>query len=274
MSDGRDEPNEALDHIAYLSRSTHRVAVLEALTESIPDPGRPRTGYDPRALQDLTGASEATISRILSGFADRGWAERNDDGEYVATAKGQSIAMAFAPSVDAMVTVQRLGDAVTLLPFSELSIGLHHFRDATVREPEGPQPADFGQYLSELLDGASTYRFISYVPGPPNVEAMPQLDQVGVFADYIIDYLGGSWDHEYYGEGPEVPIDMYSYDGHMSCNLFIIDELVAIENSQVDGISSGTTIESRNETVREWAIELFERYRKDAEYVESEDATV
>jgi hypothetical protein len=72
MMDGRDDLDQALEHIVYLPRSAHRVTVLEALPKSIPDPRRPRTGDDPGALQALTGASEATISRTLSGHDSQG----------------------------------------------------------------------------------------------------------------------------------------------------------------------------------------------------------
>ncbi|MDX1747337.1 MAG: hypothetical protein R3324_15480 [Halobacteriales archaeon] len=40
---------------------------------------------------------------------------------------------------------------------------------------------------------------------------------------------------------------------------------MVIENTRVDEIEDGTAIESRNGSVRTWALELFDRYRKESE---------
>ena len=100
MPDAPDAPQEVLEPLDYLTRSEHRVQVLEALTDTIPKPGLDTPGYEPRELRDMTGASEATVSRILNEFDERGWAERNAIGEYTATPVGQSIAIVFAPLID------------------------------------------------------------------------------------------------------------------------------------------------------------------------------
>lgn len=66
---------------------------------------------------------------------------------------------------------------------------------------------------------------------------------------------------------------MYRYEGHIPCHLFITDETVLISNPQVktDQVDRNTVIESQNETVRDWAIDVFERYQADAEEVTPED---
>lgn len=264
-------PLDGLGDVAYLVRSENRVEVLRTIVATPTDPGRPTPGYTRRELETTTGISRPTLSRILNEFEERGWIERDIDGEYVATARGQCITIAFAPFMRSLQAIQHLGEAVSLLPRTELTIGLEHFRDATVREPVGPQPADFGEYLTRLLTGSSTYRLLSYAPGPPNMDVdLEQLDQCLIFADHLIDYLG-----EFTGTSPRDQIalgdEIYRYDGHVPCNLFIIDETVMIENAQVDGIADGTAIESRNEVVREWAIEVFDRYRDGAEKLTLED---
>lgn len=272
MIDSRDNPEELLEPIAYLARSKNRFRVLETLTEAIPKPGLDPPGYEPRELQARTEASEATVNRILNEFQERGWAERDTDGEYTATTLGQSIAIGITPIINSMEAIHHLGEALSILPLNELSIDLGHFRDSTVREPQGPQPVDFGEYLSDVLDGCSSYYFLTYALGPPNIEGIDftELDQVMILAEHTIDYQGaatGQTPREQIRTGDEV----YSYRGHIPCNIMICDETVIFENGQVDGIQTGTAIESRNETVRNWALEVFDRYRKAAEKVTLED---
>lgn len=272
MIDSGDNPDELLEPIAYLTRSKNRLRVLETLTESIPKPGLDPPDYEPRELQHRTEASEATVNRILNEFQERGWAERNTDGEYAATALGQGIAIGIAPVIDSIEAIDHLGEALSILPLSELSIDLGHFRDATVREPQGPQPVDFGEYLSDVLEGCSSYYFLTYALGPPNIEGVDftELDQVMILAEHTIDYQGaatGQTPREQIETGDEV----YSYHGHIPCNIMICDETVIFENGQVDGIQVGTAIESQNETVRNWALEVFDRYRKAAEELTLED---
>jgi predicted transcriptional regulator len=273
MIDNRDNPDELLEPIAYLARSQNRLRVLETLTEDIPKPGLDPPGYEPRELRARTEASEATVNRILNEFRDRGWAERDTAGEYTATALGQGIAIGIAPIIDSMEAIHHLGEALSILPLNELSIDLGHFRDATVREPQGPQPVDFGEYLSDVLDGCSSYYFLTYALGPPNIEGVDftELDQVMILAEHTIDYQGaatGRTPREQIETGDEV----YSYHGHIPCNIMICDETVVFENGQVDGIRVGTAIESRNETVRNWAFDVFDRYRNAAEEITLEDS--
>jgi predicted transcriptional regulator len=281
MTDGTDL---SLDNVAYLSRSENRVAILEALTESIPAPGRSRTGYAPRELKEMTGASEATVSRIVSEFEARGWCRRTIEGEYVATPKGKLVATEFDPFITAVETIDQLGDAAGLLPIPELTIGLKHFRDATIRRPMGFDPNEFGFYMNELMEKSSIYYYLTYVAPPQSMaETMSelivsgQLDSVGVLAGSVVDYTSehlispGDLDHERQHLWTDEPGNTwYRFEGHLPCNLFIFDDLVVIENSQVEDIEPGTVIQSGNEAVWDWAMGVFEKYKDASERVERE----
>ena len=57
----------SLDAVDWLTRSEHRVEVLEALTE----------GQRLRSeLQELTGISRVTSNRMLAELEDRNWIDR------------------------------------------------------------------------------------------------------------------------------------------------------------------------------------------------------
>lgn len=270
MADDSDAPQRTLEPLDYLTRSEHRVQVLEALTEAIPKPGLDTPGYEPRELREMTGASEATVSRILNEFDDRGWAERDAEGEYTATPIGQSIAIEFAPLLDSMEAIQHLGDALALLPLNELSIGLEHFSDATIRDPQGPQPNDFTAFLKILLTDSSILYTLSYVPDQTSLReevreqsASGSLDLITIFAEHIVEYMEDAASEDVIGLLNAGDV-WYAYDGHIPCNMFIFDETVVFENSQVDACRTGTSIVTHDEAVREWALDVFEKYKEES----------
>lgn len=268
MADHPDDPDDTLEDVAYLARSGNRVRVLGALAATVTKPGQPTPGHEPRELRERTAVPKTTLSRIITEFEERGWAERNADGEYVATRRGELVASHFDPFVSSMEVLGELGEIAELLPTTELTIDLHHFSDATVRHPQGPQPDDFGRYLSDLIHDSTAMHLFSYVPVPGTLaderdETFASLDVfVSIWPDSLWDYwMNFQGERDTTRRALRTMGEYYSFEGHLPCNLFIFDEVVVIENSQVDGVKEGTAIESRNETVREWALDVFERYR-------------
>lgn len=282
-----ENSNEALADVAWLARSENRLAVLTALTSPATAPGTETPAYPRRELAGLTETSRTTLGRILSDLEERGWAKRNTDGEYEATPRGQHVATTFKPMVDSMAAIRHLGDAVALLPVTELAagptdgieIGLRHFTDASVSYPDGYDPTFFGRYFADLVEGAESVHWIDYVATPEKMmEATAaeihagDLTGAGVFPKFLIEHFS-----ENPGVGPRRQdlaaegMSVYEYDGHIPCNLFVVDDTVLIENSQVDECPDSTVIETRDETVRAWAMAVIERYIEAARPVDPEE---
>lgn len=283
MSESSEARGDALAAVAYLARSENRVGVLATLTEETTKPGQPTPGYPRRELAERTGTARTTLGRILTEFEERGWAERDVDGAYVATPLGQHVAVAFEPLLESMTTITSLDDAVRVLPPGELAIGPNdeialghrHFKDATVVSPANWDPTDTQRYYAELLDDAETFHGFVYVG--PSQEIMDafragieegRLSIDAVFSKPIVDR---------FRENPVVGPDqsdlatddvrMYCYDGHLSCNLWVVDDTVAIENGQVPGVQPGTIVETTSDAVRRWALELVDEYIETSEQV-------
>lgn len=258
--------SNALEDIAFLSRSENRVRILEALTTK---------AYSRRELGEVTETSRTTLGRILSELEERGWAERTVDGDYVATPQGKHVTAEFTPLIRSMETIQSLGDAVAQIPTDELSIGLHYFSDATVNRPDPNEPLEPGRPLATLLRDATIFETLTFLAPPLAVgDAMHDGVQAGrltakhVFAGGLVEYLrdqpeGPPLWYDYLQAGAQV----YHYDGHIPCNLFVVDERIFLLNDQPEG---NVIIESENETVREWAKDMIETYREDAEQVDAE----
>lgn len=280
MGDDTDETAETLEPIAYLARSENRFRVLEVLTETIPKPGQETPGYEPRELREVTGASDATVSRILNEFQERGWAERNDAGEYVATPEGQHLAVQFEPIAESVQTIQELEAEMAMVPATELRVGptdslisLDAFRNATIHRPSPYDPNPLGEKIVELTNESTTLYTFTYYTIPPEVwEATYGGVTSGRLTNKAI-LAGGNLEHIYnldrsFPDNDELrelaalPAQtVYRYDGHFPCNLFIGDERVLLENAQVSTIEPMTTLESHDETVRQWALDVWENYR-------------
>lgn len=264
-------PDAALKDIAYLSRSDNRVLVLDALTAG------PHTR---RELEEVTGVSRATLGRIVNEFEDRNWAERTSDGDYVATSTGHHIATQFTPFAESIEAIRRLGEAVEWLPIDELSIGLHHFSDAFVKQPDHDDPMEIIDYFTDQIRDATEIRVLTHLAPPePFAKSMyagitaDRLTGTFVLRGELVDYLGTrSARQQRWREFIEAGADVYRYDGDIPCNLLVIDDTVFIKSSRSDSVklSYAEPIVSENETVQSWAYDVINTYQNEANHVISE----
>ncbi|MFC6939203.1 helix-turn-helix transcriptional regulator [Salinirubellus sp. GCM10025818] len=268
--DARPFPEAALEDVAYLSRSTNRVRILETLTDE------PLTR---RELMDATGVSRTTLGRILNELAERGWAERRADGRYGATGTGEHVAAAFMPVVDAMATIRSLGGAAAWLPASVHDVGLDAFRDATVHRPDPNAPMSFARELVDRIGGADDVRTLTYLAPPEHSVAEvlhERIRDVDVTSEFVLaggltEYLVENPERrERWRESVESGAVVYDYEGYISCNLFVIDGTVLVVNTSTEDGSPGAFLESDHPRVLEWAEDLVASYRADSERLDAE----
>lgn len=258
----------ALEDIAYLARSGSRLRVLAALvTES----------YTRGELEEKTGVARTTVGRIINEFEERGWARRTTDGEYEVTPLGKYVFSEFRPFVESIDAIRNLGNLVAWLPTDEVPISLDNFTDAVVRRPDPANPMSTVADFNTRLDGVSEFQCLVGIAPPILFERRMRdavvnrdLDTKHVITDEELNYL---LDHperwtrwrEYLDAGANV----YRYDGRVPCNLFVFDDTVIISNSQSDYGEPHVSIECVNEAVLSWAHELIEKYKNEAERLDS-----
>lgn len=141
-----------LDAVEFLARSQNRVEVLRSLA------AERRTRRD---LAEATGASQATLGRILDDFGDRSWVRRDGDA-YVATATGKLVADGLADLLSILETEAKLRDVIAYLPTAELGFDLRHLADATVTVPTRTHPSAPLQRVVETMDAADRLRVFSH----------------------------------------------------------------------------------------------------------------
>lgn len=258
---GGKNAEEGLADIAYLARSENRVGILETLVAST---------HSSREIEAATGTARSTLERILTELEERGWVERATEGGYKATAAGEFAVAEFTPLVESMAALRTLGDAVEWLPREELSVGLHHFSDATVRTPESNNVTAPAEYMTKLLREATEFACLVRIAPPLGFEMAMRdravdgrLTTEHVITGDELDYLTDQPDRiRRWREYLEADISVYCYDEDIPCNLFVIDETVLIVDREPEVCAF---IESESETVREWARDLIGTYRMQAE---------
>ncbi len=147
------EPSDAsLEEIEFLSLSSNRVAVLGLLATG---------SYTRTELAAETGASQATLGRVLSDFAERSWITRAGS-EYTATATGQLVAAGFEDLQRILETERKLRGIVEYLPAAAFDFDIRRLSDATITLPTQTRPNAPLQRLLSLLQDGDSVRAVSH----------------------------------------------------------------------------------------------------------------
>jgi predicted transcriptional regulator len=225
-----DVQAEALEHIAFLSRSVNRVQILQALTNQ---------AATRQELAEHTATSRTTLDRIVNEFEDRGWVERTVEGSYSTTSRGTHIVRTLQPFLESIVAIENLGEAVDWLPTEEVTIGLEHFSDAVVQRPSQPDPVETIDLMVQMVEKATEHRALTHLtPAVRYSEAILEgvesgrLTAEGVLTNDSIDLIRENPERrDRWASVAPTGTGHYHYDGELPCNLWIIDENVLIKKS-------------------------------------------
>ena len=251
----------ALSELEFLARSENRVRVLQLLAAESHRRGE---------LGEKTGASQATLGRILEDFRARSWVRREADG-YVATATGQLLAEGLAELLTTVETERKFRDIVPYLPTSAQGFDLTQFADATVTVPTQTRPTAPLQRVLERMRSAETLRAVSHTLNERSLSVIT--DRVtageqrfeGVFTEAAIETLAAdetSWaaltdlaasdSAQLWVQSADVPLAATVSDGTVT--LLVRDD---------DGLVQAA-LETERPAVREWVTDTVARYRETA----------
>ena len=251
----------ALDDVEFLALSPNRVAVLQSLAAG------PRTRSD---LADETGASQATLGRILADFEERVWVRRVG-GQYETTATGELVADAFSDLLDALDLERELRSIVEFLPTESLSFDLSHLADAEITVPTQTRPNAPLQRLLELERGADDVRAFSHAFNEQTLSLTAEQATAGdvrfrgVFSASAIDALTS--EQPLYdrlktlidSEAASVRVR----EAGVPVAATIVDDRVHLLVRDDSGVLRAS-IETDDPVVFEWAETAFDRYWADA----------
>ncbi|MGQ3410792.1 winged helix-turn-helix domain-containing protein [Natrinema versiforme] len=257
----------ALEEIEFLALSSNRVEVLRLLAEER------RTRTD---LANATGASQATLGRILGDFEDRSWI-RHDGSEYVATATGRLVAEGFTDLQEILETEGRLRDIVDYLPTHAMDFDLRRLSDATITVPSGTRPnAPLSRLLGFLREGVEVRTF-SHTFNEQTLRVVRERVTAGeqrfrgVFGRSAIDALAddsalrGQLEALLAAEDAEIRVR----EEGVPIAIMIVDEVVYLLLRDENGILRAS-VDTDDDAVRSWAEDSLDHYWRTATPLESE----
>lgn len=263
------EASEAsLAEVEFLALSGNRVEVLGLLAEQ---------PHDRSELAVETGASQATLGRILRDFEERSWVERRE-GEYVATATGRLVSQGFSDLLDILATERELRGVVEYLPDEALTFDLRRLSDATVTVPSGTRPDAPLQRLLDLERRGTEIRAFSHAFNERSLSLTAERAREGemtfrgVFSRGAIDALASddalrrTLQDLLAAEDASVRV----YDGAVPLAGSIVDDVVNLLVRDETGVLRAA-IDTDDEVVRSWAEDTFTGYWEAATPLERRD---
>ena len=255
--------DSALDDIAFLANSENRTTVFEALVE---------TPHSRDEIRDRVDASRVTITRILRELDERDWVD-GSGVEYTVTPHGDWVYDEFSDLLDELEAERRLRDVLQWMPTDLLTFDVRCLRDAEVIVLDGSDGTAFIRRVIEFHRSGDRIRGVATMSAPEFVENHWELT---VRADTRLEMvltprvLEITLDHptsarQFHEMLDEKNVHLSVYED-IPISVGIVDETVGINLTDEQGVVKGGLI-TEDETVYEWAIELFETCRERADPV-------
>ncbi|RQG92992.1 ArsR family transcriptional regulator [Natrarchaeobius halalkaliphilus] len=249
--------DSSLEEIEFLALSANRVDVLRLLSDD---------RCTRRELAEATGASQATLGRILADFDDRSWVRR-DGSEYAATATGRLVATGFTDLQEIIETERTLREIVDYLPTESLSFDLRRLSDATITVPTQTRPNAPLQRLLGLLEDADEVWTASHAFNEQTLTVVRERtlegDQRfnGVFSRSAIEALTHDSGLRRRLEGllETEHASVRITDEEIPLAVMIVDDVVTLLLRDDDGILRAS-VDVSDEVIRSWAENTFEAY--------------
>lgn len=250
----------ATDDIAFLANSENRVAALRLLA------GAPRSHDE---IREEIGASRVTTARILREFEERDWLTRAGQ-ECALTATGTWVCEAYSRLEEEMEAERRLRDLLHLFPADLLTFDVRHLRDAELVVREESDATGIIRRILEFRRGGDRIRGLTRTVAPVFIEndwestvhGDTSLDMV-VTPDVLETVRAHPTAARQLREMLAEPDVFVSVTGDVPISIGIVDGSVGIDLTDEAGVVRGGLV-SDDETVYEWAVDLFQRCRSAA----------
>lgn len=253
--------NSALDEIAFLTRSEHRVTALVALAE------RPRSRAD---LRETTGASSSTIGRTLREFEDRQWITKRG-ALYEATRLGAFVASSVTELLDRIETERKLRDVWHWFPIEANHLSIEAVSDAVVTVAEVDDPYRPVNRFVSLLRETERFRFAGFELAllEPCKDEFRRRIVDGLETEIIDPPNAAGYVLSTYPEHCADPLEsgnltVLLHDDLPTYGLCLFDDRVAISGYDPESGTVRALIDTDAPEVCEWAESTYESYRRAA----------
>lgn len=256
----------AQNALQFFANSTHSVPIFDALDSGV---------TTSRTLAEQTGASRATVARILDEGESRGWID-SEGSQYELTTKGTIILETVRDCFQTIEGIQHIGDAVKWLPAPAHALDYRWLRDAEIVTGHPANPTEPFDFVSEQIRGADRIRTLAWTGVPRLTELINEQSVAGKLECEVImkasffDTLGGRPVVVSHWREPVERDEVWRYEGDVPISLHIIDDTVVIwlDEQRGDELVVQGAIVTENSAVLSWAESLYEDYRDEAEQVD------
>ncbi|PSP72970.1 winged helix-turn-helix domain-containing protein [Halobacteriales archaeon QS_3_64_16] len=261
-STGVDTDVDALDRIEFVARSPARVRMLAALRDA-----ERLTRTDLRARLE---ASRTTVGRNLEALCERGLVATVGT-DYTLTRAGELIATDLLDLAGTIEIARKLEPFLRWVPDGALDIDLREFADAEVIVAKPGDPwAMINQHVQCLKTMDRCQGFLPFTGLHAQEAAHEQVTDHGARSELVLtpEIADVHFSDPNYAPLTEEIVETgrfeyFVYDGDLPYALAVIDDVVQIVVA--DGDQPRAMVESESATVREWAEEKYESYKRRSE---------
>ncbi|WP_312912257.1 helix-turn-helix transcriptional regulator [Natronosalvus caseinilyticus] len=257
----------ALEDVAFLANSENRVAVLEFLVEA---------PHSHDEIRDRIGASRVTTARILREFEARNWIARSGQ-ECTVTPTGEWVCDELTRLVGEMEAERRLREPLQWLPSDLLTFDVRRLRDAELVVLEESDATAIVRRILEFRRSGDRIRGVTRTVAPEFIENDWKSTVHGdTHLEMVItpDVLDAIRTHS--TSAKQLREMLEETDVHVSVfddvpiSVGIVDGAVGIDLTDEQGVVKGGFV-TEDEAVYEWAVDLFEACRDEANPVDPDE---
>lgn len=263
----------SLDDIAFLTRSSNRVQVLEALGEE---------AHTRAELQKETGIPRATIGRIVTDFEKRGLVtdKRNGRG-YAASLFGQFLAKELRPLLDRAEAMRKVDQVSRWLPLDEFDFPVDRLVDVTITMPRHGDPTAPIQRAATMTRSAEHIEFLvdAFVPyifreihdrTSRKEQTASGIITTAMFKAIRVDpEMAEMASETLRSEGAT----LHLYNGSCPYTIAIVDQraagiLLLDDDDNIRGL-----IDTEDDAILSWAASIIKKYQEAADPINRDDFT-
>lgn len=238
-----------------------RASVFDALSDG------PLSAAD---LADRVDMSRSTVHRTTQSFVDAGLLEKRDS-EFTLSGLGHALASeldTFRMRVDADARLEPFFNTVGP---TDVDLPVECFADARVTVPKARRPHFAVERIIDLIEESDSMRMFSSVISPVYVDAALRAMASGtdievVFDGEVLDIIVAEFQDQAM-EGFETGRFTVHVHDDVPFELFLFDDAIGMAAHDDHGIAR-VFVETDCDEAYDWANDLFERYRVEADSVE------
>ena len=257
--------DDAIDEIAFLTRSPVRVRVLRALHRRGP--------VERREIRELVDGVRTTVTRNLNALTDRGWIEDTAAG-YEITDCGRMIVDELVALTESASLAVELRPALRWLDVERLGLDLRHFERAAITTADSTNPYAPVEEQVALVRDATTVRAAFPTVNRQILEACRRTARADggevelLLESAAVDRLRSGDRYEELFADVRRHCTVLEYDGTLPYYVGAAPGAVQLGTTDGDNLIRVLLRFDVDDDVRAWADDRFARFERDAHHVE------